>query len=163
MNRRLAGLAAFMRELGLDLSDFDQRLLTQKAVYLFQVLGVDLGYRYNWYLKGPYSPSLTQDAYAVEEDGIEKYETVRFKPEASSAVATVSTLLEALPEGLDQTRWAELLASMHFLKHLYSQKLSNQKIFAKLSEEKGFSKEQNEAAWEALDQVNLIEQKKIDL
>ena len=40
---------------------FMDRLIMQKAVYLAQAAGVNLGYYYHWYLHGPYSPSLTRD------------------------------------------------------------------------------------------------------
>ena len=40
---------------------FEDRLIMQKAVYLAQAGGVNLGYYYHWYLYGPYSPSLHSD------------------------------------------------------------------------------------------------------
>jgi hypothetical protein len=38
----------------------------QKMVYLLTVLGCDLGYDFNWYKYGPYSPELTRDAYTLQ-------------------------------------------------------------------------------------------------
>lgn len=35
--------------------------MVQAAVYIGKVAGVDLGYRYGWYVYGPYSPSLHED------------------------------------------------------------------------------------------------------
>ena len=40
--------------LGVSKDAFDDRLLTQKKVFLLQELGVNLGYAYNWYVRGPY-------------------------------------------------------------------------------------------------------------
>ena len=47
-------------------SDLDQRLLVQKTVSLLQdAAEIDLGFPFNWYLRGPYSPPLARDAYAM--------------------------------------------------------------------------------------------------
>lgn len=46
-------------------SSFDDRLILQKAIYLVQQAGVDLNYRYTWYLRGPYCSDLTRDAYEM--------------------------------------------------------------------------------------------------
>ena len=34
---------------------FEDRLICQKKIYLLQSLGTDLGYTYNWYVRGAYS------------------------------------------------------------------------------------------------------------
>ena len=97
-----------------------QRKAVQKAVYLGQVSGVDLGYRYNWYRMGPYSPGLTRDYFALAgtlagpddpTKGFELREPVRAK------LASVRPLM-AVPDGvsLSQADWLELLASVHFLR-----------------------------------------------
>src|SRR3712207_9330456 len=44
------------------------RKRVQKAVYIGQLTGVDLGYRFSWYVKGPYSTALTRDYYDLAED-----------------------------------------------------------------------------------------------
>src|SRR5207253_2671703 len=44
-----------------DSSSFTGRLIIQKTVYLLQVFGFALGYRFSWYIYGPYSPDLTRD------------------------------------------------------------------------------------------------------
>src|SRR4051812_11372113 len=46
------------------MSSFDDRLALQKGVYLAQQMGVNLGYQFSWYLRGPYSRNLTSDAFA---------------------------------------------------------------------------------------------------
>ena len=52
----------------LDLSTFQKRLALQKKIYLVQISGLDLRYRYNWYLHGPYCPSLTEDAFLLKDE-----------------------------------------------------------------------------------------------
>jgi len=67
MDRQQIGMKLVLQglELPLKLTTFDDRLVLQKAIYLAQAAGVDVGYGFKWYLKGPYSPGLTRDAFAV--------------------------------------------------------------------------------------------------
>ncbi len=64
MDRRQIAVKLVMDTLGLECSveTFADRLVFQKAIYLVQVGGVDLGYHFQWHLKGPYSRSLAGDA-----------------------------------------------------------------------------------------------------
>jgi uncharacterized protein YwgA len=57
---------AFFKELGFefDISRFDDRLIAQKLVCLLELKGIDLGYSCSLYVRGPYSPDLTQDLFA---------------------------------------------------------------------------------------------------
>ena len=64
-------LKLILDEIGLgklELDAFSKRLNLQKRIYLLQLTGIDLGYRYNWYLRGPYCPSLTQDAFLLKDE-----------------------------------------------------------------------------------------------
>ena len=56
---------AFFKELGFefDISRFDDRLVAQKLVCLLDLKGINLGYSCNIYVRGPYSPDLTQDLF----------------------------------------------------------------------------------------------------
>lgn len=121
MEKRLIVLKLFLAELGepFQIKTVDQRKHTQKAVYLGQLSKVDLGYRYGWYLMGPYSTRLTRDYYALDE-GIERgdksFETHSLLPAAKVELARFKAILD-LPEtvDLDKTAWLELLASWHYL------------------------------------------------
>uniref|UniRef100_A0A7C4VV97 DUF4065 domain-containing protein n=1 Tax=Fervidobacterium pennivorans TaxID=93466 RepID=A0A7C4VV97_FERPE len=53
--------------LKLDLKEFENRLRLQKYVFLLKKFGVDLGYSYNMYFYGPYSPDLAKDYYNLPE------------------------------------------------------------------------------------------------
>jgi uncharacterized protein YwgA len=61
---------AIFKELGFefDISRFDDRLIAQKLVCLLELRGIDLGYSCSLYVRGPYSPDLTQDLYAFTSD-----------------------------------------------------------------------------------------------
>jgi len=52
----------------IDMGSFDNRLKYQKLIYLVQNSGLSLGYGYNWYVRGPYSPSLTQDLFEINRN-----------------------------------------------------------------------------------------------
>ena len=56
---------AFFKELGFEfnISRFDDRLIAQKLVCLLDLKGIDLGYTCSIYVRGPYSPYLTQDLF----------------------------------------------------------------------------------------------------
>jgi len=61
---------AFFRELGFEfnISRFDDRLIAQKLVCLLELRGIDLGYSCSMYVRGPYSPDLTQDLFAFTRE-----------------------------------------------------------------------------------------------
>lgn len=120
MEKTQLALKLVLGELGLapEIKTVKQRKTVQKGVYVAQLSGVDLGYRYNWYVMGPYSPGLTRDYFALRETldagdsgaGFELQDAVRLR------LASVRDLLTA-PEGvdLDQSDWLELVASVHYL------------------------------------------------
>lgn len=49
------------------MEEFEDRLEVQKIPYLAQSFGIDLGYSFSWYLKGPYSKSVARDGYTIYE------------------------------------------------------------------------------------------------
>jgi len=122
MDGRLVVLKRFVEALGQDgdISSLDGRTRFQKAVYLGQLCGIDLGYRYGWYLKGPYSTELTRDYYAMAQAtaaGQTPPANQQLKPELLQKLAKMKPLFcEPANIGLSQTQWLELLASWHFLR-----------------------------------------------
>lgn len=96
-----------------------ERKTVQKAVYLGQASGVDLGYRYNWYVMGPYSPALTRDYFALGESlssGDDPSRHYQLQESAKTRLARVKPLIEPPAEvELPRPEWLELLASVHYL------------------------------------------------
>lgn len=45
---------------------FQDRLRLQKIVYIAKYFGIDLGYYFDLYIRGPYSSELADDYYAIE-------------------------------------------------------------------------------------------------
>jgi len=45
--------------------NFEHRIKLQKYVYIARFCGLDLGYKFGMYLRGPYSPELADDYYKI--------------------------------------------------------------------------------------------------
>src|SRR6266571_2039516 len=59
-------LGSLLKRVGnFNVDTFPRRLTFQKTVYFLQVFGFYLGYRFSWYLYGPYSPALTKDGFEL--------------------------------------------------------------------------------------------------
>ncbi len=119
MDRRQIALKLAADAWGLDLriSTFEDRLILQKAVYLMQAAGVHLGHYYQWYLHGPYSPSLTRDVYAVSTDlaqGLDDSGGWTLDQHSMSVLERLRGLVRAADRS-QLARKLELLASIHFL------------------------------------------------
>jgi hypothetical protein len=119
MDRQQIGLKLTLDALGLParLDSFSDRLVLQKAIYLAQAAGVLLGYGYNWYLRGPYSPSLTRDAFAVVDElrqGVDDSEGSHLDSTSVQRLESLRKLLRGIPQQ-DLPARLELLASVRFL------------------------------------------------
>ena len=95
------------------------RKRVQKAVYLMQLTGLDLGYQYGWYLMGPYSPGLTRDYYDLAEslgEGDDEHKNVTLRAPVLESLKRITPLL-TVPRSvpLEQPAWLELVASVHYL------------------------------------------------
>ena len=104
-------------KLPFQIDSFRDRLIMQKAVYLAQAAGINLGYYYHWYLYGPYSPSLTRDEYAIAADisaDLDESKGWKLDERSSQRLEEIRSLFT----GLERDKLAkklELLASVHFL------------------------------------------------
>jgi hypothetical protein len=105
----------------LELDSFDQRLMVQKKVYLTQLTGLDLAYRFGWYLHGPYSRELTRDAFRLKEEmelGERDFENETLSAYARKRVEQAPKIWANKPDGIGDDDWLELLASLHYLRHI---------------------------------------------
>lgn len=121
MDRRQIAAILTLDKLGIEatLEDFPNRLSVQKATYLAQAAGINLGYYYSWYLRGPYSPALTKDLYSSREFESELASIKQrwaLDTESNQRLDRLRPLVSRAAEaGSDQARRLELLASVHFL------------------------------------------------
>jgi uncharacterized protein YwgA len=128
--RQITGLLV-LKELGIELTlkTFDNRLAVQKAVYLAQAAGLNLGYYYGWYLRGPYCAAVADDVFFALNDPVgmqdaerrytlddeSKKETSRLRSFFHQDRTTSSPKSQKAVNVGDLARRLELLASVHFL------------------------------------------------
>lgn len=119
MDRQQIGVKLTIEGLKLPfrIDGFEDRLILQKAVYLAQAAGVNLGFYYHWYLYGPYSPSLTQDEYAIAMDistGLNESKGWKLDDSSSRQLKKIGDIFTE-PQRDKLAKKLELLASVHFL------------------------------------------------
>lgn len=159
MEMKLVLLKLFLDKLGIDpeIDTFDKRKKIQKAVYLGQLSDVDLSYRFGWYLKGPYSPSLAEDYYHLADEleiGDESYEEYQLKKSLSDRLEKVQPLIDKPEEfKLENVDWLELVASYDYLRRV--RKLSDEKADKVLAKEKPDLYEYRELAKRKLKKILL--------
>lgn len=95
---------------------FDERLVSQKKVFLLQEMGVDIGYSYNWYVRGPYSPDLATYIFSnldvLKEQDFSKYHLTE---SVQKNIDAVNNLGAKKPDSLSLPSWYELLASVVYI------------------------------------------------
>lgn len=105
-----------LQKMGISKDTFNDRLIAQKKIYLLQSLGTKLGYEYNWYIRGPYSPVLTSYIYAnidmLLSTDFSKYE---ISEKAKNDIETVNSLKDCCSEIMSISSWYELLASLLYI------------------------------------------------
>ena len=151
---RQSVLAAALQRIGeFSLDRFEDRLKLQKTVYLLQVFGFYLGYPFNWYLYGPYSPDLTRDAFEVVPQ-LGRYEPISFRDRQTEAA--FDRFISFLGEKKDDPKWLELVASLHMLKKLY-QEQDRPAILRKVSKKAPrLSQQDRQVAWDHLRNYGLV-------
>jgi uncharacterized protein YwgA len=134
MKTKLIALKLFLEELGVpsNIDTVDERKRVQKSIYMGQIAGVDLGYHFGWYLKGPYSPELTKDYYDLDEvitEGDREYLKKNLKGQLKEKLQTIRPIVSPpcdIP--LSQEDWLELLASVHYQFSKYDQEIARANI-----------------------------------
>jgi uncharacterized protein YwgA len=103
----------------LEVTTFDDRLILQKVVYLLQSAGIHIGYRFRWYLRGPYSPEMTAGAFGILREGEAAQRELagwELDPKSKTRIAELKSLLTNGAESKQGlARKLELFASVLFL------------------------------------------------
>ena len=155
----------------LEMGEFRSRKLLQKKIYLLQLTGVDLGHRYNWYLYGPYSPTLASDGFALRDEI--KYDNdftnYELNSKTKNKLGTLKRIVDLPTPTTDEPEWLELLASLHYLKHIAywpgKDSPEFEEVFEKLVQSKPHfagRKDLATVAWKKLDDVGLVQGKKLE-
>lgn len=162
MDRQQIGLKLTLDALDfrLRLETFDERMALQKTIYLCQGAGIHLGYRYNWYLRGPYSPELTRDAFelnAKQESAFDDIEGWDLDTESILRLNRIRPLWNSIAAE-HRPRQLELLASVLFLKRSYDGRNKDNAGLRQILErnEKFFSEKEIQLAIEDLVRHGLL-------
>lgn len=100
---------------------FSNRKLLQKLTYLIEVFGIDLGFRFSWYIHGSYDRKLTSVLY---QDGTE--EPNRLVPDKYPNEGIIlKKLQDFLGSDIKSSRNLELIVSLHYIQHLGLKKAWN--------------------------------------
>jgi uncharacterized protein YwgA len=136
MNRQSVAMRLILDELEepARINSLHDRIRLQKIIYLVQSIGIDLGYGYGWYVRGPYSSSLADDYYNMPST--EDIKTRELKESAKKKLRPLLKVIqsEKKPDELNKTEWLELVASVRFLQ--LEARLSRDEINAKISKTK---------------------------
>src|SRR6266540_2091454 len=119
MNSQQILLSLVLREAGvpIEVGHFDERLVIQKSVCSLQYAGVNLGYRFRWYLRGPYCTELTSDAFwlAGQKSQIaDELKRWRLDDESRQRIVKLKELFTGRPLA-KLANHLELLASVLFI------------------------------------------------
>ncbi len=136
-----------------DMSSLQGRIIFQKTVYLLQAFGLYLGYKFSWYIYGPYSTELARNGFELIEI-YDKVPEMGFVEEGNEKVFLKFLLF--LGERKNDSNWLEALASIHFLKKLYPGESKERIINKVMDKQPYFNKEICEDAWSYLELFGLI-------
>lgn len=175
MNAARIELALVLEHLGvpIDLGTFSKRFNIQKKIYLAQVVGCDLGYRFGWYLRGPYCTALTEDAFTLKDEvseGDTEHNNFRLESKVTKALDKAKALWQEPKDYRGSCdEWLELLASLHYLRHIVYRpqgvKRDFDDAFALLVKAKPqftSRKDQAKQAWKRLDEFGLVKTKTLN-
>lgn len=148
------------QNLNISKDNFDERLICQKKIYLLQKLDLDLGYSYNWYIHGPYSPELTNYVYS-NIDILSSYDFSKYtlSEDVMKKISFVNSISTDKPDEINETSWYELLASLIYIyeNRKFWMVCSKEALFEVLMKYKPqFNSKQCEQALESLKKYTFI-------
>lgn len=147
MSSREEELAVLIKRIGnFDMSSFNGRVIFQKTTYLLQEFGITLGYNFNWYLHGPYSPQVMRDGVRLQEVAKIKLSTEKEKK--------FERFLDFLT-AKDDSKWLEALASILFIKKISPSK-NKEEMEMELKKHHPHLTETFERAWSHLVKHKLL-------
>lgn len=122
---------------------FSDRKKLQKLVYLIENFGIDLGFRFSWYVFGPYSSKLTRVMFDKDQGTSSKLSSI------PNLKDKIMNLKKFLGDDITSSNKLELLASVHYIACLVEDPASRKtEIFNIIGEQKPqFTKEEVENAY----------------
>ncbi len=117
MNNLEISVVKILECMGVEINNntFENRLDVQKSIYLAQEAGLDLGFRYNWYIRGPYCPRLTDLLFNISHSSL--YSNLNLTDRADERLRRLVNNIESTRcKSINLLSWKELLASVHYLR-----------------------------------------------
>jgi uncharacterized protein YwgA len=107
------------------MNSLDSRIKLQKLVYILRSEGIDFGYNFTWYIRGPYSSDLADDGYYMSKIMISSPYNKTKRDQ------TVLDKLSKVKHIIKNSNTAELVASYLFLRPTYGPDTTNELITRK--------------------------------
>jgi len=96
----------------IQMNEFEDKVATQKIVYLAQQSGIELGYNFEWYLRGPYCKEVSDNAHIIIDSGIKSTPN-----EAGLDEERIKAFRDVLHPYLDDPEWLEIAGSLVYLRN----------------------------------------------
>lgn len=132
---------------------FDKRLKMQKAVYLLETMGVNVGnYGFSWYKHGPYSQELQDDAFYNAG-----YDNVRLSEDAENKISKLKSYKsECTDSSYTDGYWMEDIASLYYMK--YRMGVEQEELLSRLHQVKKHlnDDDMNRRALEIIDEIHSM-------
>jgi len=104
----------FLKKIGsFSMKDFNSRLAFQKEIYFLQRYGIGLGYDFDWFIHGPYSPKLASDGFKLNSIRPKKEIKIEFSDEEIED--DLQKFINFINKYKKNIHKLELLASIDFL------------------------------------------------
>ena len=147
-------LAAILKDVGnFSMDDFSGRLTLQKTVRLLQAFGVDLGYRFAWYIHGPYCKALFKDGHEARRV-IDRLPGVEVRFEGEETQKRYEQFKEFM---LDKKHDPALLEICASICHLAAAGIGRDNILEVAEDKKPeFSRDQCVSMWGELERYGVV-------
>ena len=131
---------------------YDDRLRFQKIVYLLQAFGINRGYDFAWYLRGPYCSLAAHDGFDLRDvyDTIPAGKKVFMSARANKAFKRFCKFVEDT-----STRDLEVAALLHYLRRSedWEDARIREAVEGRRSE---FTKEVVDRVWDGMKEAELV-------
>jgi len=145
----------------IDIKTFDDRKKLQKTVYFLQKMGLNMGYKFGWYIHGPYSSDLTKDAfeYYSQKETLDTTESPEILPFEKEILEKITKFFG---NSKDDPDMLEILASLDFIHNTAYipdvEEMNKDVVLTQLKKLKPnkFKNQDIESSWNKLVQYNLV-------
>ncbi|MFZ0512709.1 MAG: hypothetical protein WAM14_13970 [Candidatus Nitrosopolaris sp.] len=110
------------------MNSLDSRIKLQKLVYILKSEGIDFGYNFTWYIRGPYSSDLADDGFYLTK---RRVQTLSSPYDKTNEDQVVLDKLAKVKHIIKNSNTAELVASYLFLQPNYGANTTNEQMTRK--------------------------------